>query len=85
MPLFEHVHPRVAEAVFVSIKACKHARDFVAVKAYVDQTAQKCLAEGAEFVNVGDDVSILAQIPKHWQQNILFPLQLFSVRRLGVP
>lgn len=60
IPLFQHDHPRVVDAVLASGKACKQAGDLIGVNTFADQMAQKYLAEGPKFVNVGAEVSILA-------------------------
>lgn len=54
-------HPRVVEAVLSTIKACKDAGKFVGVNAFAEDMAQQYLAAGADFVNVGADVAILAR------------------------
>lgn len=61
MTLLQYVRPRVAEAVLASIRACRHAGDSVGAIAFPDQMAQKYLAAGTDFVNIGADVSILAR------------------------
>lgn len=59
--LGQQEHPRVVEAVLSTIKACKEANKFVGVNAFNDKMIQKYLAAGADFVNVGADVAILAR------------------------
>lgn len=59
--LGQQEHPRVVEAVLSTITVCKKANKFVGVNAFSETMVQKYLAAGADFVNVGADVSILAR------------------------
>lgn len=54
-------HPRVVEAVLSTISACKDAGIFVGVNAFAEPMARRYLAAGADFVNVGADVAVLAR------------------------
>lgn len=59
--LGQQEHPRVVEAVLTTIKASKQAGKFVGVNAFSEPMARQYLAAGADFVNVGADVSVLAR------------------------
>lgn len=54
-------HPDVVSAVLTSIRAAKEAGKFVGVNAFVEADARTYIQAGADFVNVGADVSLLAR------------------------
>lgn len=59
--LGQQSHPHVVAAVKETIAAVKAAGKFVGVNAFVKEQAEEYLAAGADFVNVGADVALLAR------------------------
>lgn len=59
--LGQQEHPQVIDAVLATIHQCKAANKFVGVNAFSEPMAEMYLAAGADFVNVGADVAILAR------------------------
>lgn len=54
-------HPAVVDAVFRTVQTVKAAGKIVGVNAFVEEQARKYIEAGADFVNVGADVAVLAR------------------------
>jgi 4-hydroxy-2-oxoheptanedioate aldolase len=54
-------HPDVVNAVVRTIRAVKEAGKIVGVNAFVEAQARAYIEAGADFVNVGADVALLAR------------------------
>ena len=59
--LGQPAHPDVRKAVLDAIKRVRKAGRFAGVLTPVEDFAKACLAEGAAFVSVGNDLSLLAR------------------------
>jgi 4-hydroxy-2-oxoheptanedioate aldolase len=59
--LGQQEHPDVVAAVIKTIEDVKAAGKFVGVNAFVEASARRYIDAGADFVNVGADVALLAR------------------------
>lgn len=59
--LGQQEHPDVVDAVIRTIGAVKAAGKFIGVNAFVEAQARRYIDAGADFVNVGADVALLAR------------------------
>lgn len=59
--LGQQEHPDVVDGVLRTIEAVKAAGKFVGVNAFVEAQARRYLDAGADFVNVGADVALVAR------------------------
>ena len=59
--LGQQEHPDVVAAVVKTIQDVKAAGKFVGVNAFVEASARRYIDAGADFVNVGADVALLAR------------------------
>ncbi|MFD1211822.1 aldolase/citrate lyase family protein [Arthrobacter sp. GCM10027362] len=59
--LGQQEHPDVVDGVIRTIQAVKAAGKFVGVNAFVEAQARRYIDAGADFVNVGADVALLAR------------------------
>ena len=59
--LGQQEHPDVVAAVVKTIEDVKAAGKFVGVNAFVEASARRYIDAGADFVNVGADVALLAR------------------------